>query len=162
MLQVGDKVVYPMHGAGVITEIVQNIVNEQTKDYYVLQMLLGKMKVMVPVDGAGQVGLRNIIGQAEIKTVEEVLLGEPEVVAGTWNKRFHAIQAQMKSGDIKDVAAVVRNLVLQERNRKISSGERRLLELARQIVVSELIYACGNTQEDAEGWLDEVLARNKS
>ena len=79
---------------------------------------------------------------------------------GSWNKRFHANLDRLKSGDICDVAAVTRNLILQDRLRKISSGERRLLDLAKQILISELVYACDKTPEFVEGWMDEQLADN--
>ena len=84
----------------------------------------------------------------------------PEKVMGSWNKRFHANLDRLKSGDICDVAAVTRNLILQDRLRKISSGERRLLDLAKQILISELVYACDKTPEFVEGWMDEQLADN--
>jgi len=161
LLQIGDKVVYPMHGAGVITGEQKCTVHGQEHDFFELQMLLGNMQVMVPVDNVEKVGLRPIIKEKDIDSLKVVLMGKPETTVGTWNKRFHAIQDRMRSGDIADVAAVVRNLVLQERVRKISGGERRLLELARQIVVSELVYVCGRTQDELEQWLDDVLAANK-
>ena len=79
---------------------------------------------------------------------------------GSWNKRFHANLTRMKSGNICDVAAVARNLILQDRLRKISSGERRLLDLAKQILVSELVYACSKTPQEVESWMDGILAEN--
>ena len=79
---------------------------------------------------------------------------------GSWNKRVHANLDRLKSGDICDVAAVTRNLILQDRLRKISSGERRLLDLAKQILISELVYACDKTPETVEKWMDDQLADN--
>ncbi len=116
---------------------------------------------MVPVDRAEAGCLRKVIPASKLSAVEEVLLGKPERLEGTWNKRFLAIQDRMKSGDIADVAAVFRNLFLQDRYRKISSGERRLLDLSRRILVSEIIYACDNTQEETEKWLDSVIKENQ-
>ena len=132
MLQIGDKVVYPMHGAGVISGIENCEVLGEGKSYYVLEMPLGNMK----------------------------LEKEPEKPKGSWNKRFHANLERMKSGDICDVAAVARNLILQDRRRHISSGERRLLDLAKQILVSELVYACNKTPKEIENWLTSVLSEN--
>ena len=148
MLQVGDQVVYPMHGAGVIADIEQCEVMGEIKSYYVLKMPIGSMKVMIPTDNVENIGLR------------DVLADTPERAVGSWNKRFHATLARMKSGDICDVAAVARNLILQDRVRKISSGERRLLDLAKQILVSELVYACGKEPEEVAAWMDGILEKN--
>lgn len=160
MLQVGDKVVYPMHGAGVISGIEQCEILGEDKSYYVLQMPLGNMKVMIPTDNADGVGLRDIVPKEKVDEVKKILAEKPERPAGSWNKRFHANLDRMKSGDICDVAAVARNLILQDRRRKVSSGERRLMDLARQILVSEIVYACTMTPKEAEGWLEDALDRN--
>ena len=160
MLQVGDQVVYPMHGAGVIADIEQCEVMGEVKSYYVLKMPIGSMKVMIPTDNVENIGLRDVISKKGVKKVAEVLADTPERAVGSWNKRFHATLARMKSGDICDVAAVARNLILQDRVRKISSGERRLLDLAKQILVSELVYACGKQPEEVTEWMDGILEKN--
>ena len=160
MLQIGDKVVYPMHGAGEIAGIENCEIFGEEKTYYVLQMPIGNMKVMIPMDNVDNVGLRDIISADGVREVQDVLQSVPERMTGSWNKRFHANLERMKSGDICDVAAVARNLVLQDRLRKISSGERRLLDLARQIIVSELVYACSKSPEEVKSWMDGILAEN--
>ncbi len=160
MLHIGDKVVYPMHGAGVIAGIEDCEVLGEGRSYYVLRMPLGNMKVMIPTDNVDTIGLRDIISIDDVEKVRDVLTGVPEHVLGSWNKRFHANLERMKSGDVCDVAAVARNLILQDRLRKISSGERRLLDLAKQILISELVYACGKTPQEVELWMDNLLAKN--
>lgn len=160
MLHVGDKVVYPMHGAGVISGIEDCEVLGEGKSYYILQMPLGNMKVMIPTDNVENIGLRDVIPETGVDQVKDVLQEKPERVLGSWNKRFHANLDRMKSGDICDVAAVARNLILQDRLRKISSGERRLLDLAKQILVSELVYACSKSPQEVETWMDGLLAEN--
>lgn len=160
MLQVGDKVVYPMHGAGVISGIETCEVLGEGKSYYVLQMPLRNMKVMIPTDNVENAGLRDVIPENRIGEVQDVLEDKPERAAGSWNKRFHANLERMKSGDIRDVAAVARNLILQDRQHKISSGERRLMDLARQILISELVFACDKTPEEVEDWMEDVLTRS--
>ncbi len=160
MLHVGDRVVYPMHGAGIISGIEECEVMGESKLYYILKMPLGNMKVMIPTDNVDNIGLRDVISMDGVDEVKEVLHDAPEKVMGSWNKRFHANLDRLKSGDICDVAAVTRNLILQDRLRKISSGERRLLDLAKQILISELVYACDKTPEFVEGWMDEQLADN--
>ena len=92
--------------------------------------------------------------------VRDVLGAKPEKPQGSWNKRFHANLDRMKSGDICDVAAVARNLILQDRHRRVSSGERRLMDLAKQILVSELVFACDKSPQEVENWMDTVLSHN--
>ena len=160
MLQVGDQVVYPMHGAGIIADIEKCEVMGEVKSYYVLKMPIGNMTVMIPTDNVGNIGLRDVISEKGVEKVAEVLADTPERAVGSWNKRFHATLTRMKSGDICDVAAVARNLILQDRVRKISSGERRLLDLAKQILVSELVYACDKKPEEVIAWMDDILEKN--
>ena len=160
MLHIGDKVVYPMHGAGEIAGIEDCEVLGEGRSYYVLKMPLGNMKVMIPTDNVDSIGLRDVISSEDVEKVQDVLTDAPERVMGSWNKRFHANLERMKSGDICDVAAVARNLILQDRLRKISSGERRLLDLARQILVSELVYACDKTPQEVESWMGALLDKN--
>ena len=162
MLQIGDKVVYPMHGAGEIAGIENCEIFGEEKTYYVLQMPIGNMKVMIPMDNVDNVGLRDIISADGVRDVQDVLQSVPERMTGSWNKRFHANLSRMKTGDIRDVAAVARDLIAQDRERKISSGERRLLDLARQIVVSELVYACDRTPDEVEEWMEALLAGNEA
>ena len=159
-MHVGDKVVYPMHGAGVIAGIEKCEVLGEGKSYYVLQMPLGNMKVMIPADNVDNIGLRDIISEDKVGEVKGVLEDKPEKASGSWNRRFHANLDRMKTGNICDVAAVARNLILQDRQRKVSSGERRLMDLARQILISELVFACDKTPDEIEGWVDGILARN--
>ncbi|WP_303105986.1 CarD family transcriptional regulator [uncultured Mitsuokella sp.] len=160
MLQIGDKVVYPMHGAGVISGIENCEVLGEGKSYYVLKMPMGNMKVMIPTDNADHIGLRDIIPKGEVDKVRDVLGAKPERPQGSWNKRFHANLDRMKSGDICDVAAVARNLILQDRRHRVSSGERRLMDLAKQILVSELVFACDKSPQEVESWMDTVLSHN--
>ncbi|MBO6179593.1 MAG: CarD family transcriptional regulator [Selenomonadaceae bacterium] len=157
MLQIGDVVVYPMHGAGVIDKIERCEVCGEEKVYYVLRLPMGSMKVMIPVDNAENIGLRNVIGKEELSEVVEVLKSKPEKLGGSWNKRFQMNLDSMKTGDLKNVAKVARNLIRQDKNRRISSGEKRLMDLAKQILVSELVYASGKSLEEVDKWLDELL-----
>ena len=107
-------------------------------------------------------GLRDIIDDKKVAEVEAVLRSKAEHTQGSWNKRFHATLERMKNGDILDVAAVARNLSLQHRKRKISSGERRLLDLSRQILISELVFACNKTPEEVTQWMDTIIGCNKT
>lgn len=160
MLSVGDKVVYPMHGAGIIEGIEDCEIMGENRSYYVLMMPFGGMKVMIPMDNVDNIGLRGIIGQQEVEKVVGVLQTQPEQVTGSWNRRFNANLLKIKSGCIYDVAEVVRNLVLQDRAKKISTGERRLLDTAKQILVSELVLACDKDATAVETWMYDLLDKN--
>lgn len=163
MLHVGDKVVYPMHGAGVIQGIEDCEIMGESKSYYVLMMPFGGMKVMIPMDNVEHVGLRGIIGEDEVDKVVEVLKMKAELTPGSsWNRRFNANLLKIKSGNIYDVAEVVRNLVQQDRLKKISTGERRLLDTAKQILVSELVLACDKDASAVEQWMYGLFDENAS
>ncbi len=156
-MKTGDIVVYPMHGAGVIDGIESSEVAGVKISYYILKLPIGNLKLMLPVDSIEQLGLRKVIGKEKIAEVEKILRGKPERTQGSWNKRFQAILDQMKSGDILDVAAVARNLSIQYRKRKITSSERRLMELSRQILISELVYAFNKSPEEVTDWIENIL-----
>ncbi|MCR5176720.1 MAG: CarD family transcriptional regulator [Anaerovibrio sp.] len=161
MLQIGDKVVYPMHGAGEITGIEEYDVMGQGKmrPYYVLKMPIGDMKIMLPADNIDSVGLRQVSPPEMRSKIEAVLRDAPVKAVGSWNKRFHANLDRLKTGDILEVAAVARNLALQGLEKKISSGEQRLLDTAKQILLSEMIFVLDSTPESAEAWLEKMLLR---
>jgi len=156
-MKIGEKIVYPMHGAGEITGIEEQEVGGEKKSYYVLRLPMGNLKLMLPVDKVEEIGLRDIIGEEKISEVAEVLSGKAEKNVGSWNKRFHANLDRMKSGDILDVAAVARNLEKQNLKKKLSAGERRILDLARQILISELVFVLNKTDAEVADWVDEKI-----
>ena len=156
-MKIGDRIVYPMHGAGEVVGIEENEVGGVVSSYYVLSLSMGNLKLMLPVDKIEEIGLRDIIDKSQIPAVEKVLSGRAERMLGSWNKRYHATVDRMKTGDILQVAAVARNLSRQHKKRKISSGERRLMELARQILISELVYVFDKPPEDVITWVDNCI-----
>jgi len=158
-LNIGDIVFYPMHGAGKIAGIENDEIGGVIKSYYILKLPIGNLKLMLPVDNIEKLGLRKVITKDNLEKVATVLRDKPEHSEGSWNKRFQAILDRMKSGDILDVAAIARNLSLQYQKRKISGGERRLMELSRQILISELVYACEKTPEEVTAWVDDIIFR---
>lgn len=161
MLNIGDIVVYPMHGAGEIAGIEECEVMGEHKSYYVLKLPMGNLKVMIPVDNAENIGLREVIGEEELNEVLAVLKAKPEKAKGSWNKRFQSNLDRMKSGDLKEVASVARNLIKQDKERRISSGEKRLMDLAKQILVSEFVYAANKDVKEAEAWIEELTTYPK-
>lgn len=156
-MNIGDKLVYPMHGAGEITGIEENEVGGEVNSYYVFHLPTGNMKLMLPVDKVAEAGLRELITPEQVDKVVEVLTAESEPIQGSWNKRFHMNLERLKSGDIFEVAAVARNLSRQNSKKKVSAGERRLLDLSRQILISELVYVCNKTPEEITAWIDKLI-----
>ncbi|BAS29118.1 CarD family transcriptional regulator [Limnochorda pilosa] len=155
---IGDKVVYPMHGAGVIEAIEEREVLGDRKQYYVMRMPIGEMKVMIPISSAEDVGLREVIDEAGIRKVFDILQGEETRMSTNWNRRFRANMEKIKSGDIFEVAEVVRNLAIRDREKGLSTGERKMLETARQILVSELVLAQEVSPDQVEHRLAELFA----
>ena len=155
MFNVGDKVAYPMHGAGTIVSIdKKNILDEEIE--YINISMPGGVKVMVPRNQASKQGLRNIISKDEINKVFTVLENDETVMSDNWNKRYRDNMDKMKSGDIYEVADVVRNLSFKQKEKGLSTGEKKMLNNAKQILVSELVLA-----EDASNTEIEKLVENK-
>ncbi|AEF93083.1 transcriptional regulator, CarD family [Desulfotomaculum nigrificans CO-1-SRB] len=158
MFKIGDKVVYPMHGAGVIEAIEEKEVLGEKRKYYILRLPIGDMKVMIPINNSEEVGLREIIAPDEVKQVMGVLQGKTSVMSTNWNRRYRANLEKIKSGDIYEVAEVVRNLLTRDKEKGLSSGERKMLENARQILISELVLATELEEDKARSMIDGVFA----
>ena len=156
-MNIGDKFVYPMHGAGEITQIEENEVGGVKNSYYIFHMPVGDMKLMLPVDKVEEVGLRELITPAQVEEVIKVLQAETEHLEGSWNKKFHTNLERLKSGDIFEAAAVARNLTRQNSKKKVSSGEKKLLDLSRQLLITELVYVCGKSPEEITAWIDDLI-----
>lgn len=154
---VGDKVVYPMHGAGVIEAIETKEVLNRTEKYYIMRMPIGELRVMIPMSSGEELGLREVIDVAEVAKVLDVLRAETTKMSQNWNRRYRANLEKIKTGDIYEVAEVVRNLTAREREKGLSTGERKMLENARQILVSELVLAQDTTEEEVQRQLSEAL-----
>ncbi|NLK07815.1 MAG: CarD family transcriptional regulator [Firmicutes bacterium] len=157
MFSIGDKVVYPMHGAGVIEAIEEKEVLGERQKYYIMKLPIGEMKVMVPMDNADEVGLRSIIDDDGVNKVIEVLKEDKSKMSTNWNRRFRANMEKIRSGDIFEVAEVVRNLAIRDAEKGLSTGERKMLDNARQILISELVLAQDSTEEKIEELLSECL-----
>ncbi|MGI6605132.1 MAG: CarD family transcriptional regulator [Firmicutes bacterium] len=156
MFKVGDKVVYPMHGAGVIEAIEEREFLGEKRQYYVMRMPIGDMKVMIPTENSGDIGLRQVISMEEVQRVLAVLRGKKTKMSGNWNRRYRANMEKIKSGNALEVAEVVRNLILRDKEKGLSSGEKKMLDSARQILISELVLAQDMAEEEAEHLLDAL------
>ncbi len=159
MFSIGDRVVYPMHGAGIIEAIEEREILGQCKQYYIMKLPIGDMKVMIPVDGVDGVGLRQVIGQEDLGRVLDVLAGERTKMSTNWNRRYRANAEKLKSGNIFEVAEVVRNLTLREKEKGLSTGERKMLDSAKQILVSEVVLARDIPEAEAQTLLNQAMGQ---
>ena len=158
MFKVGDKVVYPHHGAGTIVKKEKRVVLGEKREYLTIKILHNDMTVQVPSENADKVGLRRVIGEKEVGVVLKALTGVSTEMPKNWNRRFKHNRDKMKTGDILELAEVVRNLALRDREKGLSTGEKQMFVKAKKILVSELMYAKGMDEEEAAEWLDDILA----
>ncbi len=157
MFNIGDRIFYPMHGAGVIVERKEIEILGEKRKYFIMQMPIGDMKVMVPVDSVEEVGVRPIVGLDEIDRVISILKGNMTDMPHNWNRRYRANMDRIKLGDIFELAAVVRNLILLDKEKTLSTGERKMLNSAKQMLVSEIVLVKGITPEETELLIDEYV-----
>lgn len=157
MFNVGDKIVYPMHGAGVIDAIEEKDILGKKQAYYILKMP-GEVKVMVPTAKAEEIGVRSIIDKSSAEKVFRVLESDETEMSMNWNKRYRDNMDKMKSGDIYKVADVVRNLSFKQKEKGLSTGEKKMLNNAKQILVSELVLTEHATQDEIEQMVDSKIS----
>ena len=157
MFDVGDKVVYPHHGAGtVVSKEVREVLGE-SREYLTIQILHNNLTVNVPNENAEKVGLRKVIDEQAVERVIGVLHGSGTTMPKNWNRRFKYNRDKMKTGDVFELAEVVRNLSLREQDKGLSTGEKQMFVKAKKILSSEFMYAKDMNEEQAADWLDEVL-----
>ena len=156
MFNVGDKIVYPMHGAGTIDAIEEKNILGENQSYYVIKMP-GEVKVMVPTDRAEQIGVRNVIGKEEAEKVISILGEDETEMSQHWNKRYRDNMEKMKSGSIYEVAGVVRNLSFKQKEKGLSTGEKKMLNNAKQILVSELVLAEHANKDEVEEQIENKI-----
>ena len=154
---VGDKVVYPHHGAAVIERRETRTAFGEEKEYFFLRLSYGDLTAMVPVDNTEEVGLREVIDADEVTEVFDLLGKKDARMPTNWSRRFKNHAEKLKSGDVYEVAEVVRNLSQRDAEKGLSAGEKRMLAKAREILISELIFALDVPAEEAEAKLDEAL-----
>jgi len=160
LFDVGDKVVYPHHGAGTVVKKEKREVLGQTREYLTIQILHNDMTVNVPVENAEQVGLRTVIDEDLVNTVVKALTAGESEMPKNWNRRFKHNRDKMKTGDIFELAEVVKNLSLRDHEKGLSTGEKQMFVKAKKILASELMYAKAVDEDEAAEWLEGVLAGN--
>ena len=158
MYKVGDKVVYPHHGAGTVVKKESREVLGQKRDYLTIKILHNDMTVQVPCENAEAVGLRRVIGEKEVGVVLKALTAGSTEMPKNWNRRFKHNRDKMKTGDILELAEVVRNLALRDHEKGLSTGEKQMFVKAKKILASELMYAKDMDEDECAEWLEDVLA----
>ena len=153
----GDNVVYPHHGAGVVLKKEAKQLLGERRDYLTIKILHNDMTVMVPCENAGLAGLRRVIGEDDVKKVIKVLTGEVSEMPKNWNRRFKYNREKIKTGDVFELAEVVRNLAIREWEKGLSTGEKQMYTRAKKILASEFMYALGKNEDGAEAFLDDLL-----
>lgn len=158
MYQIGDKVVHPMHGAGVIDSIVQRKVAGQLQEYYLLRLSVGSMTVMIPTENTQEIGVRPVVSGQEAENLISAMESIEVDMAQNWNRRYRENMVRLKSGDLLEVARVVKGLLLRESQRGLSNGERKMLHTAKQILISELVLAQSLPYKTVEANIDVLLS----
>lgn len=156
----GDSVVYPHHGAGRVEKKENKKIFGEERQYLTIKILHNDMTVMVPCENAAIAGLRRIIDEEAVKKVLSVLEDSESEMPKNWNRRFKHNRDKIKTGDIYELAEVVRNLALREFEKGLSTGEKQMFTRAKKILASELMYALDKDEEAAEAYLDDLLARS--
>ena len=157
MFSIGDQVVHPMHGAGVIDDIVQERIMGEKREYYVFKMPVGGLVLKIPVANSQIIGIREVISCAEAETLLETITSITVEANTNWNKRYQENMQRLKSGDLMEVARVIKCLMLREAERGLSTGERKLLHSAKQIFISEVVLATQEPYQQIESRLQSSI-----
>jgi CarD family transcriptional regulator len=158
--ELGDHVVYPHHGAGKVLKKEEMEILGERREYLTIKILHNDMTVSVPTENAALAGLRRVIDEETVKKVLDVLRDEVSEMPKNWNRRFKHNRDKIKTGDIYELAEVVRNLSLRESEKGLSTGEKQMFTRTKKILASELMYALDKDEEEAENYLDELLANS--
>ena len=157
MFKVGDKIVYPLHGAGVIDSIEKMTFMGEEKEYFILKMPIGEMDISIPAEKIGEMNIRSIISKEEGKEVLQILDDKPTEMNTNWTKRYRDNQDILKTGDVFEIAKMVRNLAILDNDKGLSTTEKKLLNRARRILASELVMVGSLDKEEAEKMIDESI-----
>ena len=159
MFQIGDLIVHPMHGAGIIDDVVLEKVAGTTKEYYVFKMPAGGLTLKIPTANCQAIGIRSIISPTEAEAFFDGIPSLEVESSANWNKRYQENLLRLKSGDLNEVARVVKGLMRRDSRRGLSTGERKMLHNAKQIIISEIALVEGCAYQDAEARLDDAMMR---
>jgi CarD family transcriptional regulator len=160
--EIGDQVVYPHHGAGKVLKKEMKEVLGENREYLTIKILHNDMTVMVPCCNADKAGLRRVIGEDDVKKVLSILLlsilrDDVSQMPKNWNRRFKHNREKIKTGDVFELAEVVRNLAIREQEKGLSTGEKQMYTRAKKILASELMYVLDMEEDEAEGHLEDLI-----
>jgi len=155
--KIGDHVVYPHHGAGKVLKKEMKTMLGEEREYLTIKILHNDMTVMVPTENAGKAGLRRIIDDEAVEKVLSVLRDDVSSMPKNWNRRFKHNRDKIKTGDVFELAEVVRNLAIREADKGLSTGEKQMYTRAKKILASELMYALEMEEGDAELHIDQLI-----
>jgi len=159
MFHVGEKIVHPMHGAGIVDSIVTKKVSGVAREYYIMKLPVGGMLVMIPTEHSDEIGVRPIVGPGEADKVIEAIPSIAVETDSNWNRRYRDNMARIKSGDLMEVARVIKSLKRRDEARGLSTGERKMLHTAKQILISEVVLSKSSNYEEVERRINRALAQ---
>jgi CarD family transcriptional regulator len=157
MFDIGDKIVYPMHGAGVIEAVEEKTILGELRQYYILRIAFGDMKIMIPCETSDIIGVREVISADRMDEVMRVLSNASTEMSDNWNRRYRENMAKLKTGETRNVAEVVRNLMRVDRVKKLSTGEKKMLANAKQILISELLLVINEEAAVLESTIERAV-----
>lgn len=157
MYLVGDKVVHPMHGAGIIEEITEERLAGKRASYYVFRMPVGGLVLKIPTENCSVIGVRELSSCEEIRSVLNAIPELDAEMTANWNHRYRENMARIKSGDLVEVARVIKGLMWRDAQRGLSNGERKMLHSAKQILISEIVLVQDIAYQEAERSINEVM-----
>lgn len=157
MFNIGDKIVYPIHGAGIIESIEEREILGNKNKYYIMRIPLSDMRVMIPLDNIEALGIRSVIDKEQSQKVFEILAQVPTEMNKVWTKRYRENEDKIKSGNILVIAEIVRNLIILDRIKKLSAGEKKILSNAKGILISELMLALDLSAVQIEAILGNIV-----
>lgn len=157
MFNIGDKIVYPIHGAGIIESIEEKEILGCKNKYYIMKMPIGDMSVMIPLDNIEALGIRMVVDRETASKVLDILAQEPTEMNKIWTKRYRENEYKIKNGNILEIAEIVRNLTVLDRAKKLSAGEKKILSNAKNILLSELMLVLELKICEAEAVLESTV-----
>ncbi len=157
MFSIGDKIVYPSYGAGVINSIEEKEVLGERKKYYILNMVISQIDIMIPIDNINKLGIRHVIEKSHVEDVIKILKDEKGDMDEKWNKRFRDNMDKIKTGDIYEIAVVVRDLMLQDGEKGLSTGEKKMLNDAKDMLISELTLVLEDEKDEVKKIIENCI-----
>ena len=162
MYNIGDKIVYPMHGAGTIVGVeVKEMLGEEY-DCYILKMPIADIKIFIPVDNIENIGIRPVMSREDGKKVVEILKQESTHMSDNWSQRYRENLENLKTGDPFEMADIIRNLQIRDMERGLSTTEKKMLINTKRMLISELIIAGSMSVEEAKTMIDEAITLDEN